>query len=81
FHGDLSPNLSDAIAETLYAAELEANFDPIEDAEECRLAIEEGLADIEAGRTIPIEELMARYGITREDLRNTPDGIINGLTK
>ena len=79
--GDLSPNLSEAIADALYAAELEANFDPITDAEECRLGIEEGLADIEAGRDISIEELMERYGITLADLAGIPEGTVSGQMK
>ena len=62
--GDLSENLSDAIAEALYAAELEANFDPVKDTEECRLAVEEGLSDAEVGRDVsPADELVRWEGI------------------
>ena len=64
----LREELHDAIAEALYAAELEANFDPVTDAEECRLGIEEGLADFAAGRDISFEESQARWAIKKEAL-------------
>lgn len=70
FDGDLSQNLSDAIAEALYAADLEANFDPVKDAEECRLAIEEGLADIAAGGGVSLEEELSRW----EEIKRTKFG-------
>ena len=55
----LREELHDAIADALYAAELEANFDPVKDAEECRLAIAEDVVPTRFDMTL--DESRARW--------------------
>lgn len=41
----------------------EATWDDVRYQVELHASIERGLADIEAGRVIPVEELMAEFGV------------------
>jgi len=53
---------------TALRADLDPDADPERDARECMAAVEESFADLDAGRTLSLEEEMARWQETKAAL-------------
>ncbi len=58
-----TPNLRQQVHQIADQLPPEATWDDVRYQIELRASIERGLADIEAGRVISVEDLMAEFGI------------------
>lgn len=76
-------NVLEAVQDRLFADWIDSQqISPADEAADVVAVVNAAIADAEAGRrTYSMEEIMARYGVTQDDLDNAPDGIINGQIK
>lgn len=66
--GEYAATIHESILEALAEAELANRFTEEEDRTDMIAAINEGLADIESGRTVSLEEELARWEIMKAEL-------------
>jgi hypothetical protein len=81
--GPLAESIMDSINEEIFADWVAGQqVPPGEEAADVVAIVNDAVAYIEAGgRTYSMAEIMARWNLTEEDIRNAPDGIINGQAK